>query len=143
MFIGKYYHKLESNGRIALPKSFRDEQNDWVITRGLDGSLFLFSAESFATEIAKLEARSFTKKINRDFIRLMTNEAQKVSVDKNGRVQLPEYLIEFAQLQKEIVIVGSLSRVEIWDRRRYHHYLDEIEGKAETIAEALSESTNE
>lgn len=137
MFIGKYYHKLEQNGRIVLPKSFRDEQQQWVVTRGLDGSLFLFSEESFDKEMKELEARSFTTKINRDFIRLMANEAQEIAADKSGRVQLPEYLIRFAQLSEEVVIVGSLNRVEIWDRQLYHRYLDQIESHSEEIAEKL------
>ncbi len=140
MFIGKYYHKLEDNGRVSLPKKFRDEHKAWVITRGLDGSLFLFKAEDFEAEIAKLEARTFTKKINRDFIRLMTNEAQLVNNDSNGRVQLPEYLIQLAKLEKEVVIVGSHSRVEIWNRETYHTYVDSIESQAEEIAEKFEES---
>lgn len=139
MFIGKYYHTLEDSRRLSLPKKFRLEHQNWVITRGLDGSLFLFTAESFAQEIEKLEARTFTKKINRDFIRLMTNEAHQLQHDANGRIQLPEYLTDFAQLNKQVVIVGSLSRIEIWDRDLYHTYLETIEDKAEEISEQLED----
>lgn len=136
MFIGKYYHKLEPNGRVMIPKDFR-KADSWVITRGLDGSLFLYQEADFTSEIQKFADSSFTKKINRDFIRLMTNEAQLVSTDKNGRVQLPEYLIDFAHLSKEIVFVGSMTRIEIWDQKKYHQYLDLIEPKAEAIAEQI------
>jgi MraZ protein len=138
MFIGKYYHKLEVNGRVMIPKEFRNAQN-FVITRGLDGSLFLFKAEDFEIELRKLSDRSFTKKINRDFIRLMTNEAQNLAVDKNGRVQLPEYLISFAGFDKDLVFVGSMNRIEIWNQQKYHTYLDTIENDAEKIAEQLEE----
>lgn len=138
MFIGKYYHKLEPNGRVMIPRNFRTEEA-WVVTRGLDGSLFLFPAAEFEKEIKNFADRSFTKKINRDFIRLMANEAQAVSVDKQGRVQLPEYLIDFAQFSKDLVFVGSVSRVEIWDQATYHTYLDTIENQAEAIAEQIED----
>ncbi|MCB9812811.1 MAG: division/cell wall cluster transcriptional repressor MraZ [Pseudomonadales bacterium] len=137
MFIGKFYHSLEEKGRISLPKKFRRESKSWIVSRGLDGGLFIFKEEDFEKEIAKFESRTFTKKNNRDFIRLMTNEAQAVQPDKNGRVQLPEYLINFAGLNKSIVIVGSLSRIEVWDRDIYHNYIDSIEEKAEEISEEL------
>jgi MraZ protein len=137
MLIGRYYHTLEEKGRVSLPKTFREVTNEWVITRGLDGGLFLFTASDFAQQVGELEKRTFTKKSNRDYIRLMTNDAQTVSPDKNGRVHLPEYLIQFANLEKHLVVVGSLNRIEIWDREQYHQYLENIESQAESIAESL------
>lgn len=139
MYIGKYYHTVEDKGRVSLPKAFREKSDSWILTRGLDGGLFLFEAEQFASELKKLEARSFTKKTNRDFIRLMTNEAVEVNPDKNGRVQLPEYLNTFAHITKNVVIVGSYSYIEIWDRDIYHTYLESLETQAEDIAESLDE----
>lgn len=137
MYIGKYYHRVEDKGRVSLPKAFRSKASAWIITRGLDGGLFLFEAEKFTAELEKLEARSFTKKTHRDFIRLMTNEAQEVTPDGNGRVQLPEYLTDFAKIQKDVVVVGSYSYIEMWDRDTYHTYLDEIESRASQIAEEI------
>lgn len=137
MFIGKYYHSLEEKGRLSLPKVYRQESDAFVVTRGLDGGLFLFKEADFQTEIKTFLSRTFTKKINRDFVRLMTNEAQRVTPDKNGRVHLPEYLIAFAHLKKTVVLVGSLTRIEIWDQDTYHNYIDTIESQAESIAESL------
>ncbi len=137
MFIGKYYHALEENNRLSLPKKFRDIETNWVVTRGLDGGLFLFRATNFAQELKQLSQRTFTKKAHRDFIRLMTNEAQELLADNNGRVSLPEYLIKFAQLKKDLVIVGSYEWIEIWDRDIYHQYLSQIEATAAEIAESL------
>lgn len=142
MLIGTFYHTLESHGRISLPKSFRNDYTEWIITRGLDGGLFIFPAQQFKVELEQLNNRSFTTKRNRDFVRLMANEAIQVSPDNNGRVQLPEYLIQFAHLKKHIVIVGSLSRAEIWDRDTYHEYMKSTESQAEEIAESL-EATHE
>lgn len=138
MFLGRYYHTLESKGRLSLPKKFREVDQNWIVTRGLDGGLFLFRASEFTKQLENLPQRTFTSKQHRDFLRLMANEAQETEVDANGRVHLPEYLIEFAHLQKEIVVVGSFSWIEIWDRQRYHEYLSQLEPQAEAIAESLS-----
>lgn len=137
MFIGKYYYKLQANSRVSLPKAFRNSQNRWVITRGLDGCLFVFESSKFKQEIDHLAQRSFTKKAHRDLMRIMSNEATEVEVDNNGRVHLPEYLIEYANLKEELVIVGSFNRIEIWDREKYHNYSSQLENQAEVIAESI------
>lgn len=137
MFIGRYYHTLETNGRVSLPKTFREQEAEWIITRGLDGGLFGFRVNDFEERIRELSERTFTQKSNRDFVRLMTNDAQHVSVDSNGRVQLPEYLIEFAHLKKDLVIVGSFNWIEVWDREDYHQYIEQVEERSEEIAETL------
>jgi MraZ protein len=137
MFIGKFYYKLQSNNRISLPKEFRQVSKDWVVTRGLDGCLFIFEANRFEEELQKLATRSFTKKAHRDLIRIMTNEAKKIQADNNGRVLLPTYLTELADLNKDIVIVGSFNRIEVWDQNRYHQYVEQLENQAEQIAEQI------
>jgi MraZ protein len=137
MLIGRYYHTLEKNGRLALPKSFREKATEWVVTRGLDGGLFLFPKQDFEKQIKELTERTFTKKRNRDFMRLMVNSAQEVLPDSLGRVLLPEYLIGLAQLTKQVVVVGSYQYLEIWDQKIYHNYLDELEPQAESLAESL------
>ncbi len=127
-------------GRVSLPKRFRQLSKSWVVTRGLDGGLFIFRETDFLKELDQFKSRTFTKKNNRDFIRLMTNDAQMLVADKYGRVQLPEYLIKFAELKKNLVIVGSFSRIEIWDQTKYHQYIKEIEEETEVIAENLEEN---
>lgn len=143
MFIGRFYHKLEAKNRVSLPKSFRAIEKNWVLTRGLDGGLFLFREKDFEIEIQKLSERTFTRKDNRDFIRLMTNDAIRVAVDQNGRVLLPEYLTAFAAVKKDVVIVGSYSRVEIWDQKHYHSYIETIEKSAEKIAERIPDQVRD
>ncbi len=138
MFLGKFYYKLQDKDRISLPKKFRQETNEWIVTRGLDGCLFIFNQDNFEQEINKLAQRSFTKKANRDLVRIMANEAKEIQADANGRVHLPKYLIEFAQLDKDLVIVGSYNRIEVWDQAKYHQYVDQLEDKAETIAEQVN-----
>lgn len=137
MFIGRYYHTIEEKGRVSLPKKFRDGGDDWIITRGLDGGLFVFLKDQFTSELEKLSTHPFTKKAHRDFIRLMTNEAEEVKVDENGRLLIPEYLRATAQLTKNVVIVGSYQRIEIWDVEKYHTYIDQLEKMAEETAEKV------
>ena len=137
MFIGRYYNKLEAKGRVCLPKQIRQNCSDWVITRGFDGALFLFPAQAFQTELAKLSQLEFTKADHRNLIRLMTNEAQELATDKTGRILIPEHLKKVGELDSEIVIVGSLNRVEIWDRDRYHQFFDKISQNTESIAETI------
>jgi len=137
MFIGRYYHRLEDKGRVSLPKVFREAGSDWIITRGLDGGLFLFRPETFQKQVQELSERTFTKKINRDFIRYMVNDARLISLDKQGRVLLPDYLTEFAHITKDIVVVGSFEYIEMWDQTTYHTYLDTLEKSAENIAEQI------
>ena len=107
------------------------------MTRGLDGCLFLLQESNFKKELEKIAQSTFTKKANRDLLRLMTNEAKELSADENGRVNLPDYLIDFAKLKKNVVIVGSLDHLEVWDQDSYHLYIDQIEGQAESIAESI------
>jgi MraZ protein len=137
MFIGRFYHTLDSSGRCSMPKSFREQEGDFIVTRGLDGGLFIFKQSDFAQEAEKLSQQSFTKKDTRDFVRLMANDAHPVSPDANGRIQLPQHLIEFAELEKDVVFVGSISRAEVWDRDTYHDYVTEVEERAEDIAERV------
>lgn len=137
MLIGKYYYCLQPNQRLSLPKVFRQESDQWIITRGLDGCLFIFKEATFEQEIAQVAARSFTKKTHRDLLRLMTNEATLVTADRNGRVHLPQYLIDLAHLTKQIVIVGSFNYLEVWDQDRYHQYCDQLSTRAEEIAEQV------
>lgn len=137
MLIGKYYHHLENKGRLSLPAKFREVSQAWIVTRGLDGCLFLLQESNFKQELDKIAQSSLTKKANRDLLRLMTNEASELEVDDNGRVNLPNYLIEFANLKKEVVVVGSLNHLEIWDQEKYHNYIDQIESQAENIAESI------
>jgi MraZ protein len=124
MFLGKFYHKLEQKGRLSIPKKFRLKSKKWVISRGLEGCLFLTKHDDFEKELTELSQGSLTNKSNRNLIRWLSHESEEVGFDKQGRVHLPEYLTKFAQLKKDVVVVGSFSRIEIWDLKHYHQLLD-------------------
>ncbi len=139
MFIGKYYHTLEAKGRVSLPKDLRQNEKEWVVTRGLDGCLFVFTQAAFQTQLQPFSQSPFVHKNNRDFMRLMSGEASQVNVDELGRIGLPDHLIQAAGLKKDVVVVGAMNRIEIWDQTKYHKYLDQIIPQAETLAEKQSE----
>ncbi|KKU88476.1 MAG: Protein MraZ [Microgenomates group bacterium GW2011_GWF2_47_9] len=140
MFIGSYYHTIEEKGRISVPKSFRPElSHGSVITRGLDGCLFVFTGDSWSLLLDKLNSLPFTGKSARDFLRLLTYNAAPVELDKLGRTRIPDNLMQLAGLSKEVVFAGALSRVEVWDKKKYHAYVDSLEGKEPEIETALAE----
>lgn len=140
MLLGTYYHTLEATRRLSLPKQFRNSTETWIVTRGLDGCLFLIPQERFTEELQEIAQRSFTNKDTRDLTRLFANAAAEVSPDAHGRVQLPEYLTQFAALEKHVVLVGSLTRVELWDRDKYHNYMTALEPQAEALAERFNDT---
>ncbi|HZZ99027.1 MAG TPA: division/cell wall cluster transcriptional repressor MraZ [Candidatus Saccharimonadia bacterium] len=136
MYIGRYYHTIEEQGRVAVPVSFRQQLGKTpVVTRGLDGCLFLFAQEEWQVFIGNIEGAPFTKKTNRDLTRLMANEAAELELDAQGRVLIPEFLKTYAKLNKQVVFAGSINKVEVWDQEQYHAYLESVEGRAEEIAE--------
>lgn len=142
-FIGRYYHALEQKGRLSIPKSFRNELGGQaIITRGLDGCIFLFHEKDWQSILTENDTTTFTKKNLRDWTRLLANNAQLVEFDRLGRILIPEYLRQQANVTKDTVIVGSVNRVEIWDQKTYHQYVENLENQAEDIAESISSKEN-
>lgn len=139
-FIGTYYHTLEEKGRVSVPKQFRSRlAQGSVITHGLDGCLFIFPPDSWKSLSDKLRKLPLSKKVSRDFLRLLTYNASIVEYDKLGRVRLPESLLTLAGLTKDVVFAGALTRVEVWDRKTYHSYLESIIGNQSELENALEE----
>jgi len=140
MFIGTYYHSLDEKNRVSVPASFRTELNSGsVVTKGLDGCLFIFTSESWNKLISKLETLPLTSKPARDFLRLLTYNATPLDTDKLGRTLLPENLLTLAGIKKDVVFAGALSRVEIWDKSTYHTYVDGLSSSESELESSLSE----
>ena len=130
MFTGRYYHSIEAKGRLAIPKTFREELGSGgVITWGLDGCLFLFPASYWQKFSEKLASLSLTNPSARNLTRLLVQSAPALDLDHQGRTLIPDYLRQQANLKKQVVVAGSLTRVEIWDREMYHQHLDLIAQK--------------
>ena len=140
MFIGEYTHNLDEKGRLAVPKKFRsDLSRGVVITRGLDRCLFVYTLDEWKDIAGKLAALPFSQSNSRAFSRLMLAGAMDVSVDKQGRVSIPEYLREFAGLKKEVIVAGLYNRLEIWDESAWRTYTEQTENESNEIAEQMSE----
>jgi len=140
MFLGHYEHTLEAKGRLSIPKKFRTElAAGGVLTKGLDGCLFLFPKNKWEVLAKKLAAAPLTKKDARAFARLLTFGAFDVELDGQGRILIPERLRQSAQIEKKVIVAGALDRIEVWDKKRFNRYLKKIERQSEEIAEKLTE----
>ena len=121
MFYGEYLHSIDRKGRLILPAKFREVAKaqfieKFYITRGLDNCLFMFAEEEWKTQEVKFKSISFTKAESRKFNRLYFSGAVEIDFDTQGRILLPQYLKEFAQIKKDVTIVGVSNRIEIWAR---------------------------
>jgi MraZ protein len=127
MFTGRYYYKIETKGRLAIPVSFREElKSGGVVTWGLDGCLFLFPNSYWQKFSAKLASLSLTNQTARNLTRLLVQSASDLNLDAQGRTLIPDYLRQQANLKKQVVVAGSLNHVEIWDQTLYHAHLESI-----------------
>jgi len=140
MFIGEYNHNLDNKGRLAVPIKFRgDLKKGAVVTKGLDGCLFLYTLEEWKILADKLSRLPISQSNTRAFSRLMLAGAMDVQIDKQGRIVIPDYLRKFAGLKKKTVINGLYNRLEIWDEGKWENYKNKTEKESDNIAEKLAE----
>lgn len=120
MFMGEYNHTIDAKGRVIVPSKFRETLGEeFVVTKGLDGCLFVYDNNEWAAFEEKLKSLPITNKDARAFVRFFLSGAASVEVDKQGRILLPGSLRDFAELQKDVVLIGVGSRIEIWSRERW------------------------
>ncbi len=140
MFIGEYVHSVDAKGRLAVPVKFRKSLSKGaVVTKGLDGCLFLYSTEEWLKLAEKLASLPISKSNSRAFSRLMLAGAMDVEIDKQGRVIIPDYLRKYAFIKKKAVIAGLFNRIEIWDEEKWVEYKKVTEPESNMIAEQLDE----
>ncbi len=140
MFLGEFTHKMDEKKRLTLPKAFlKSLGKELVVTRGLDKSLFIYPKKEWEAVAAKIKELSFTQKDARAFARFMLSGAMLVSVDKSGRILIPEHLAKFANLKSKVVLAGVSDRIEIWDEEKWRDYTKNIEDDADLLAEKLGE----
>jgi MraZ protein len=140
MFIGEFQHNLDAKGRMAMPAKFRQKLTGGaIITRGLDHCLFVFANKDWEILAQKLIALPMAQANSRAFARLMLAGAVDVEADKQGRILIPDYLREFADLKKQIVVAGLYNRIEIWDSENWKQYKSKTESQSDEIAEKLGE----
>ena len=141
MLSGEYRHNIDSKGRVIIPSRIREEMgNKIVITRGLDGCLFGYNEKTWESIMQKLNTLPFTKKDARNFTRFMTSGAITLEFDKQGRVNIPNYLTEYALLKKEVVIIGVVDRIEIWSNDNWEEFMNNNVESLSDISENLFNS---
>jgi MraZ protein len=140
MFYGEFIHSIDRKGRLILPAKFREvAKNHFIekffVTRGLDKCLFMLAEEEWRSQENKLKAMSFTKQQSRTFNRLYFSGAMEVVPDSQGRILLPQNLKDYAEIKKDVIIVGVSNRIEIWSKTKW----DEFYGNSKATYEEISE----
>lgn len=140
MFLGEFEHTLDPKNRVSVPKKFRAHLKEAVITRGLDHCLFLYSQSEWEKITTRIATLPLTQREARSFSRYFLSGATQVAFDSLGRILLPKFLKDYAQIKSEVTIVGVGERVEIWNPQKWTGYITETEKNSTEIAEKLSET---
>jgi MraZ protein len=140
VFIGEFNHSMDPKGRISMPSKFRDELGEtFYITKGLDNCLFVFPIEEWQLFEEKLKALPMTNKNARAFVRLFFSGASECAFDKQGRILIPQPLRDHAGIDREAVIIGTGTRVEIWSQNGWNGYIDPENIDYNEIAEHMAD----
>ena len=140
MFMGEYSHTIDTKGRLIIPSKFREELGEtFVVTKGLDGCLFVFSDEEWKAFEIKLKSLPLTNKNARQFARFFVAGATPCELDKQGRILLPATLREFAGIEKDVLLTGMLNRIEMWSKEKWNenNSLDDV--AMDEIAEQMTD----
>ena len=139
MLIGEYEHSLDVKGRLILPAKIREDMGDkFIVTKGLDGCLFGFSQNEWTNFEEKLKTLPLTNKNARDFVRFFLSGATECEIDKQGRFLIARNLREYANLEKDAIIIGVGTRIEIWNREKWKSYNSDENISADEIAENMT-----
>ena len=136
--MSRYNHTIDPKGRLSIPSKYREVLGDeFVISKGMGGCLFVYTSEEWKTFAVKLKSLPLTNKKARQFARFFLAGAAEVEVDKQGRILVPNILREFAQISKDVVLIGVASRIEIWSRERFEGIasFEDMDEIAEHMAE--------
>ena len=138
MFLGTHEPKLDEKGRLILPAKFREElATGLVITKGQERCLYVFPQSEFVNITETLRQAPVTQKAARDYSRVMFAGAHDEIPDRQGRVTIPQSLREYASLEKECVVIGANTRVEIWDSASWNKYLADREKSFADVSEEV------
>jgi len=140
MLIGEYSHSLDPKGRVFMPAKFREELGEtFIASRGIGKCLFVFAQETWLELSAKLKSIPITDQKAQVFLRMLFASACECEPDKQGRILLPARLREYAGLEKEVVAIGVMSRVELWGAEAWKEYNEQAGQDYEATLEKLAE----
>lgn len=138
MFLGEYQHSLDAKARIIIPAKFREELGEkFVATKGLDNCIFLYPLKEWQEIEQKLSKLPLTRADVRSFVRFFFSGAAELDLDKQGRTVMPSNLREYSNIEKELVIIGVGSRIEVWSAENWTNYNNLANSSYEEIAESL------
>ena len=138
MFMGEYNHTIDAKGRLIIPSKFREALgSEFVLTKGLDGRLFVFPMKEWEAFEEKLRSLPLIDKNARKFSRFFLAGASTCELDKQGRILVPGTLREFAQMDKEVVLTGMLDRIEVWSKEQWleNNAYDDMDDIAQSMQE--------
>jgi MraZ protein len=137
MLMGEYHHNLDEKNRLIIPSKLREEMGDlFILTRGLDGCLFIYPKEEWNHIIEKYKDLPNTRDA-RNFMRFFLAGATECSFDKQGRISISSPLMRYAELEKECVIIGVNDHLEVWCEDRYEDFMNTSEREFSDIADSL------
>lgn len=140
MFIGEYEHSIDQKGRVIIPSRLRDDLGlDFIVTKGLDNCLFIYPNSEWKVLEEKLKTLPLTSKDARAFVRFFFSGATECEVDKQGRILIPQNLREYAEIDKDVKILGVSTRVEIWSKTKWQNYSVDQSANVDEIAEKMFE----
>ena len=140
MFMGEYHYSIDEKGRLTIPAKLRYELGEnFIVTRGLDGCLFVYPKNEWENIIQKYKELPNTKDA-RNFMRFFLSGATVCEFDKQGRINLSAPLTKYAELKKDCVIIGVNDRLEVWSKERWESFIDTNEDSLSDIAEKLFSS---
>lgn len=138
MLMGEYHHNIDEKSRLIIPAKFRSELGEkFVITKGLDKCLFVYSETEWNKLMQKVSSLQFTKKNVRAFERTFIGGASLIEFDKQGRINITSPLVHYANIKKECVIIGVSERLEIWSKEEFESYMNDNEDNLEQITENI------
>ena len=139
MFFGSYTHNLDDKGRLVIPSKMREELGlKAYILKGFDGALSIYKESEFQNLVVELKNLPFNKKNSRAYLRIQLASACELDIDRQGRALLPTQLLNKYQIGKEVIVIGALDHIEVWNRKDYEEYEKNADSSFETIAEELS-----
>ncbi len=138
MFFGSYFHSLDDKGRVVIPAKMREEAGLRIyIMRGHDGALEIYRKECFETKLEEIAKLPYNQKSSRDFVRLSLSSVVELDVDRQGRVQIPQQVINDYHISKDVAIIGVYDHIEIWSRDKWLSYVKDGEESYDDNAERL------
>ena len=138
MFMGEFHHNVDEKGRLIIPSKFRNDLGKkFIVTRGIEKCLFVYSLDEWNNIVDKLKELPFTRKDARTFMRMFLSGATECELDNNGRINIPSVLTTYANITKEVVVIGVNERLEIWSENSFDEFFNSNIDNFDDIAEGL------